>query len=262
MKNVVLLLVVILLLSLTAIAYAEEGWKEGPTPPNMPPGWREKISKPTPNYEVAPPKEFDDFNKKAVRKFKVKAERMGRSKMIQLSEGLTKPYNGRPEEAVAKFLKENHKLLYLSADLSEMKIERLDRLGRGTTILYKQYYKGVPFEYGCGHVDIDDDGKIFDVGFGIEDIGADFSVEPVIKTEELFNTLKATSPEYTSKINPDDGKPLPPVLFIYVIYPDDTPVLAYKVSMLKGGDPEEWWSLVIDSSTGKILREFCYKPIE
>jgi Zn-dependent metalloprotease len=195
------------------------------------------------SHAIEVPPELNELNKKALKRFHYKKAKKKNS--ILLSDGLTKPYPGESEVAASAFLQENHKLLFLSPGLSELKLDRKSRDPLGVDVEYERYYKGIPVYRSGVIVSLDKENRIYSVVSGVGEI-VDLNVEPVIKPEELQDVLKQTAPEF-GRI---EGKP---ELLIYFL--EDSPVLAYMIRTNKTSGEGGPYQLIVDSSTGKILQK-------
>jgi len=188
--------------------------------------------------------DLDKLQKESVKRFKVSKSSGKIGESMTLSEGLSKPYPGKPEEAAREFLKDYHKMFKLSKDLSELKLDTERKSFMGHDVLYRQYHKGILVYRGGASVLMDEQNRAYRVVVGIKNVD-DLSVDPAIKPDELQGVLEKTAPEF----GPIDSKPS---LLIYFV--ESGPVLAYQFVVFKDQKP---YGLIVDSSTGQVLKAFC-----
>lgn len=71
-----------------------------------------------------------------------------------------KSYRGAPEQAARTFLKENFQLFGMRADLSDLKLDRVDNRDEITHVRFQQTYKGIPVWEGDYLIHLRPDGRV------------------------------------------------------------------------------------------------------
>lgn len=166
--------------------------------------------------------------------------------MIELREGLSKPYLGKPEEAADAFLKDYHDMFELSRDVSEFKLEKVERVLGDYRVKYRRHYKGVPFFLGGASVYLDGHNRIKRVTIGVLDEKelTGLKTNPNVKLEELQELLEKTHPE----LGHIHGTPE------LVIYKRDGDyILAYVLIVAVNEKQRRFWDMIVDADTGEIL---------
>jgi len=196
-----------------------------------------------------PPVDFDKLNNNAEKRFHVKKEGWG----FVFSEGRTKPYPGAPEDAAEKFIREYHRMLKVSDDLKDIKFDRktcakviVPDMNRITRVSFNQYYKEVRVSMAGLLITMDGKNRVIDVISSIREIDNGFSVDPIIKQDEIQDALQNSYPEYGS---------LSSAVKLFIEYYNDSPVLVYRFSTSTGENHDKKaGNLSMDANTGEVLK--------
>ena len=178
----------------------------------------------------------------------------------------SKPSKKEPQEIAEAALKKTADSFKIKPDLSQLKFDKVKENILGNQVLYQQYYEGKPISGAWVRVDIDNEGRVFN-------IQSDLVPEPVIeKTRKAEAKLSAkTGPQQLSADEakqraleaaaPPDGALAEVLLCELVYYPHNgVPTLAWKAvvkvgaSKAAGSRPAEW-KLYLDASDGAILEK-------
>ncbi|MGA9773908.1 MAG: M36 family metallopeptidase [Blastocatellia bacterium] len=173
-----------------------------------------------------------------------------------------------PAKIAETMLKKIAPDLKINPDLSQLKFDKVKETILGSHVLYQQYYEGKPISGAWIRVDIDKEGKVYNIlndlipapvisktkkaeeKFGLEGVAA----EPLSAEEAKKRALEATPPPPGGQNEVLDSE--------LVYYPHNgIPTLAWKVIVkttfpkaeeLKGQRPAEW-KFYLDAETGAIL---------
>jgi Zn-dependent metalloprotease len=171
----------------------------------------------------------------------------------------TKPSKQEPALIAESLLKKIARDLQINPDLSQLKFDQVKQSILGSHVLYQQYYDGMPISGAWIRVDIDKDGKVYN-------IQNDLVPEPVIaKTRRVKRTrdlmaapvkqLSAEEARYRAlEVVEATGKSSKDVLeneLLYFPY-NDVPTLAWKV-IVKTTSPQAEWKMYLDAHSGAIL---------
>ncbi|OLY91821.1 Zn-dependent metalloprotease [Cnuella takakiae] len=166
----------------------------------------------------------------------------------------------KPENVAESVLKRIAPELKIKPDLSQLNFEQVKESILGKHVLYQQQYQGKPISGAWIRIDIDNDGKVYN-------ILNDLVPEPVLKKTEKLETKKAAgadSPPHqltadeAKAIALDAAKPsesnLDDILDSELVYfpHDGIPTLAWKF-IIKAKKPIAEWKIYIDALTGAIL---------
>jgi len=188
-----------------------------------------------------PPEDLDKLNRNAEKKFHVRPWGRGG---IKFEGGRTKAYSGTPEEAGEKFLKEYCRMLGISKDLKDVKLDRKGGIrGEIVHLDYQQYYEDVPVYMSGLKLTLDMRNSVVLILSSMNKIDH-FNVDPYIKPDELDGILSRNNPPY----GPIVGEPKLVIFFI-----NDKPTLVYKLSA-KNSATNEGFNFTIDANSGEILK--------
>lgn len=168
----------------------------------------------------------------------------------------------KPEKIAESTLKKIASELKIRTDLSQLKFDQVKESILGNHVLYQQQFQGKPISGAWVRVDIDKEGKVYN-------ILNDLVPEPVLKKSETLQAKKNASPSSDSpmpQLTADEVKKLaveavqPSQATLddvleteLVFFPENSiPVLAWKV-IVKAKTPAAEWKIYFDAITGAIL---------
>ena len=168
----------------------------------------------------------------------------------------------KAEDIAASALKKIAADLKIKDDLSQLKFEQVKESMLGKHVLYQQQFQGKPISGAWVRVDIDNEGKIYN-------IQNDLVPEPILKKTENLQAKKAASSDpasTASQLTADEAKKLaidaiqpsetlPEDVYEteLVYYPQNNiPTLAWKI-IVKTTKPDAEWKMYFDAGTGTIL---------
>ena len=180
----------------------------------------------------------------------------------------TKASRKRPEKIAEATLKKIARDLKIKPDLSQLKFDKIKESILGSHVLYQQYHAGKPISGAWIRIDIDNDGRVYN-------IHSDLVPEPAMAKTRRTDAKRATATrtrqlsasdaqaaaiEAAAPASTDTTKVLHNEL---VYYPQNgVPVLSWKVivkttpskSRAQTGRPAEW-KIYLDAFTGAILEK-------
>lgn len=179
------------------------------------------------------------------------------SRIYDIDEGTSKK---APQKKAEELLKKLAPSLKIKPDLSQLKFDKVKDSILGQHVLYQQYHDGVPITDAWIRIDIDKNGKIYNVL-------SDLVPEPLIAKTEKAKSAKAGALEMAeTQLTAEEAKQralealaipgatLDNVLESELIYypHDGPPVLSWKI-ITKTDTPPSEFKFYIDAVTGAIL---------
>lgn len=148
----------------------------------------------------------------------------------------------------------------IKPDLSELKFDKIKKSILGSHVLYQQQHKGKPISGAWVRVDIDKDGRVYNIH---NDLVPDTIIEKSKKKEERAKQIAAaaakelSSDEAKSKAIEASGAASDSTNEVLdnelVYYPhNDIPTLAWKV-IVKTSKPLAEWRIYLDAVNGSVL---------
>lgn len=172
----------------------------------------------------------------------------------------SKPKKGEPKEIAEAFLKKIAPDLKIKADLSQLKFDVVKESLLGNHVLYQQYHEGKPISGAWVRVDVDQEGKIYNV---LNDLLPEAVIAKTAKAEA--NAKKGGGPEKELTADEAAERALETVTSAadkskkeaisreLVFYPHDgVPTLAWKIIM-RTEEPYGEWKVYLDARTGAVL---------
>src|SRR5712692_6815499 len=171
----------------------------------------------------------------------------------------TKPSKEEPALIAESLLKKIARDLKINPDLSQLKFDQVKESILGSHVLYQQYHDGIPISGAWIRVDIDKDGKVYN-------IQNDLVPEPVMAKTRKVETRRDLMTAPTKQLSAEEaksralevveatGKSSKDVLqneLLYFPY-NDVPTLAWKV-IVKTTSPQAEWKMYLDAHSGAIL---------
>ncbi|MEP7108535.1 MAG: M36 family metallopeptidase [Ferruginibacter sp.] len=155
------------------------------------------------------------------------------------------------QEIIAElFLKKIAILIQIKPDLSQLKFDQVKKSLTGYHVLYQQYYYGKPISGAWVRVDIDNDGKVFNIMNNL-------LPEWRLNTGDAFDVPKISAGE-AEKFVRDGIRSSKKAVFdfvktelVYFIH-EESPVLAWKF-LLKLNHPPGEWKIYVDAKSGENL---------
>jgi Zn-dependent metalloprotease len=206
----------------------------------------------------------------SIKGLKAKVEKHGQYKVPRRIYDIeAKVSNAGPEKIAESTLKKIAPDLKIDPDLSQLKFDQVKESILGSHVLYQQYYEGKPISGAWVRVDIDKEGRVFN-------IQNDLVPKPAIEKTKQGEAKLAASAALTNQLTAEEAKAraleaaAPPsdadrgVLvseLVYYLY-NGVPTLAWKVIVKIGaskaagdaGRPAEW-KIYLDAVTGAILEK-------
>ncbi|MFS8084824.1 MAG: M36 family metallopeptidase [Acidobacteriota bacterium] len=180
----------------------------------------------------------------------------------------TKPSKKPPEEIAEATLKKIAADLKIKPDLFQLKFDKVKQSILGSHVLYQQYHAGIPISGAWIRVDIDKDGRVYNIFNDLvpeptmaKTIRADAKLAADSQTRQLSeNEAKRLAIEAAAPARDDSVKILHSELCYYK--KGGAPVLSWKVivkttpakSRGEKGRPAEW-KIYLDAYTGAILEK-------
>ncbi|QHT65332.1 peptidase M36 [Rhodocytophaga rosea] len=169
--------------------------------------------------------------------------------------------NEKPEKIAEEILGSIAPKLKINPDLSQLKFDKTKESILGHHVLYQQYFEGVPISGAWIRVDIDPEGKVYN-------INNDLVPETVLKRAEKLNSKKAggdASPNMPQldveeakkralEISGAKANDLSEILESELVYypKEGVPTLAWKI-IVKSQKPVGEWKIYLDAITGGII---------
>ena len=162
-----------------------------------------------------------------------------------------------PEKIAESMLKKIADELKINSDLSQLKFDKVKESILGNHVLFQQQYKGVPITDAWVRIDIDKNGKIYN-------IQNDLVPEPVLSQAEKSKAAEAAVE--AAQLSADEAKKRAletlsdghadsdNVMSTELVYfpHDGLPTLAWKI-IVKTDQPPTEWKIYLDATTGAIL---------
>jgi Zn-dependent metalloprotease len=166
-------------------------------------------------------------------------------------------HGGAPEEKAESLLKRIASRLKIDPDLSQLKFDRVKEGIMGCHVLYQQYHNGVPISDAWVRVDIDHDGKIYNVR---NDLVPAPLIKKIPREKARGVPLLSAEEAYEFAKNSLDGsgsKEEAVVSGQELVYfrRDEIPVLAWKI-VTGTENPPAGWKIYVDAATGAIIDRF------
>lgn len=169
-----------------------------------------------------------------------------------------------PEKIAEATLKRIARDLKIKPDLSQLKFDKVKETILGSHVLYQQYHEGKPISGAWIRVDIDKDGRVYNI------------LNDLVPAAEIEKTSKAEAKSKTGHLSADEAKKIatkaaaaPGEAEVQVLHNElcyykhnGVPTLTWKVivktfprkSKGKSSQPAEW-KMYIDAGTGDILEK-------
>ncbi len=169
------------------------------------------------------------------------------------------PSGGTPKQIAVKTLKELAPTLKIDADLKQLRFDKVKKTVLGDHVLFQQCLKGTPISGAWVRVDIDRNGKVYNV---LNDLVPQPKIETAKRTEKAA-IAKSAVPRAQLKaedarkraIEEAGGKKAGAEVLKeeLVYYPvEAVPVQAWKV-IVQTMKPRCEWKMYLDAHTGKLL---------
>jgi Zn-dependent metalloprotease len=167
-----------------------------------------------------------------------------------------KPNNNDPKTIADSFLKDISSELKIPRDLSNLKFEKIKKTILGSHVLYQQYYNNQPISSAWIRIDIDKNGKIYNVNNDL--VPQDFiskaqnkETKTLKEDKELSeNEIKNLAIKNTLSKSEESCKVIGTER---VYYPyKGIPTESWKV-IVKTESPRAEWKIYLDAITGKVL---------
>ena len=170
----------------------------------------------------------------------------------------TAPSEAKAAQVAAAFLKKIAPSLKIKPDLSQLKFDKVKESLLGAHVLYQQHHEGKPISGAWIRVDIDKDGRVYNVQ-------NDLIPEPVLTKALQAATKRAERRAAPVRPSEDDvkAKALQAVGAAKAevvetescfVPHEGVPRAAWKV-IVTGGKPRGEWKLYIDAETGEVLKK-------
>ncbi|HEX7956518.1 MAG TPA: M36 family metallopeptidase, partial [Pyrinomonadaceae bacterium] len=203
----------------------------------------------------------------AFKGLKGKVEKHGRYKTpCRIYDIESKPSKKGAQDIAEAALKKTAGSFKIKPDLSQLRFDKVKENILGNQVLYQQYHEGKPISGAWVRVDIDNEGRVFNIQ---SDLVPETFIEKTRKAEAALSAK--TGPQQLSADDakrhaleaaaPPDDAPAEVLLCELVYYPHNgVPTLAWKAvvkvgpSKAAGSRPAEW-KLYLDASDGAILEK-------
>jgi Zn-dependent metalloprotease len=178
----------------------------------------------------------------------------------------SKPSKKQPQDIAEDALKKIAGSFKINPDLSQLKFDKVKENILGNQVLYQQYHEGKPISGAWVRVDIDNEGRVFNIQ---SDLVPEPFIEKTRKAEAKVSAKTGTQQLSADEAKrhaleaaaPPDDAPAEVLLCELVYYPHNgVPTLAWKAivkvgsSKAAGSQPVEW-KLYLDASDGAILEK-------
>jgi Zn-dependent metalloprotease len=170
----------------------------------------------------------------------------------------TKPSKQEPALIAESLLKKIARDLKINPDLSQLKFDQVKESILGSHVLYQQYHEGMPISGAWIRVDIDKDGKVYNIQNDLVPDSVMAKTRKVETRRDLMAPAKQLSAEEAKsralELVEATGKSSKDVLeneLLYFPY-NDVPTLAWKV-IVKTTSPQAEWKMYLDAHSGAIL---------
>lgn len=170
-----------------------------------------------------------------------------------------KASKANPTQIAESLLKKIAPDLKIKTDLSQLKFDKVKESILGKHVLYQQYYEGKPISGAWVRVDIDKDGKVYNV---LNDLIPQAAMAKIRKVEAKREARVAPPPELsaakakslaTKAVGSAKGSSNEVLENELVYFPyNGVPTLAWKV-IVKTSRPYAEWKIYLDAKTGTIL---------
>jgi len=164
----------------------------------------------------------------------------------------TEKYDGTPKEIAEAFLKENRDVLKITADLDDLKFDKVTQSLGASTVLFQQYFNGTPIHGAWVTIHINKQNRIFMVKN---------DTVPVLKLSEKIGAAKA-GPLPESRIDSIIQKKIEEYGTLNTEIQKETMIYPLKGNLrqawkVKFGtkEPAASWILFIDGIDGHIIEE-------
>lgn len=164
-----------------------------------------------------------------------------------------------PEKKAEELLKKIAPSLKIKPDLSQLKFDKVKESILGQHVLFQQYLDGVPISDAWIRIDIDKEGKIYNV---MSDLVPDPIIAQAEKAKKTGSDLEMAESQLTAEEAKQralealavPGATLDNVLASELVYypHDGPPVLSWKI-ITRTDNPATEWKFYIDAVTGAIL---------
>jgi Zn-dependent metalloprotease len=179
----------------------------------------------------------------------------------------TKPSKEKPEKIASSILRRIAGDLKIRPDLSQLKFDKVKESILGSHVLYQQYHAGKPVSGAWIRVDIDKDGRVYNI---LNDLVPEPAMAKTRKAEamragarqrrQLSESEARARAVEAADAGPGDSAEV--LLAELVYYPrNGVPALTWKVivktkpaTKSKTGRPAEW-KMYIDAETGEIIEK-------
>jgi Zn-dependent metalloprotease len=176
----------------------------------------------------------------------------------RISDIETAPSDAKATQIAAAFLKKIARSLKIKPDLSQLRFDKAKVTLLGTHVLYQQHFEGKPISGAWIRVDIDKDGRVYNVQ-------NDLIPEPVLAKARETATKRAASRAATARPSEDDvkaqalkavGVAKAEVAEMESCYfpHQGVPRAAWKV-IVRAGKPRGAWKVYIGAETGEVLKK-------
>lgn len=173
----------------------------------------------------------------------------------------SQPSKEVPKQIAESLLKKIAPSLKIKPDLSQLKFDKVKNTMLGSHVLYQQYHQGKPISGAWVRIDIDKDGKVYNIQ---NDLVPKPVMERTRKSEEKRKTTAAEAQELSAEdakqqaiaatgSASDSSNEILVNELVYFPY-NGVPTSAWKV-IVKTSRPRAEWKIYLDSNTGSVLEK-------
>jgi Zn-dependent metalloprotease len=172
-----------------------------------------------------------------------------------------KPSKQDPAKIAEGFLKKIARDLKIKPDLSHLRFDKVRKTILGSHVLYQQYHEDKPITGAWIRIDIDDDGRVYNV---LNDLVPEPTMDKTRQAETTRAALAASPPALSDEesrtlaliiTGADRAKSKEVIEQEFVYYPHEgVPTPAWKVVVRTAGPAQEW-KVYLDAFTGEVLEQ-------
>ena len=171
-----------------------------------------------------------------------------------------KPSKEEPKEIAESLLKKIAPNLKINPNLSQLKFDKVKESILGSHVLYQQYYEDKPISGAWIRVDIDKDGRVYNL---LNDLVPEPIIAKAKKTEAKRKTTAAAATGElsleeaknqalaTTGATSDSSNEVLENEMVYFPY-NGIPTLAWKI-LVRTSKPRAEWKIYLDAKTGVVL---------
>lgn len=182
----------------------------------------------------------------AVVEYNTATDRISHISAIDINRGIPVAGASSPREAVERYLKANHAALGLSADLSELRLEREAAMGGAVRFTYAQHYKGLPV-FGATINAIAQKDAVLRIAAELVPLT---DAGKVFASSDSTAAIKAVADDVNSRYpSPQDERFKPKATFGLLVR-EATPVSAWEIDYVTKDDG---YRAYVDAATNQVL---------